>query len=89
MPAPDLRINGERLKTTDNNDACQYLGYWGTGKGDINATKEVVHEKARVARDLIKCHPLTPELSDEFFAQKGIGAFWFFAALIDDDDCFH
>jgi len=46
MPAPDLRINGERLKTTDNNDACQYLGYWGTGKGDMNATKEVVHGKS-------------------------------------------
>jgi len=28
--APDLRINGERLKTLDINDACWYLGYWGT-----------------------------------------------------------
>ena len=26
MPAPDLRINGERLKTQDINDACRYLG---------------------------------------------------------------
>ena len=25
MPAPDLRINGERLKTLDINDACRYL----------------------------------------------------------------
>ena len=50
MPAPDLRINGERLKTLDINDAC----YWGTGNGDMSATREVVHEKARVARDLIK-----------------------------------
>ena len=30
MLAPDLRINGERLKTLDINDACRYLGYWGT-----------------------------------------------------------
>jgi len=30
-PAPDLRINGERLKTLDINDACEYLGYLGTG----------------------------------------------------------
>jgi len=29
IPAPDLRINGERLKTLDINDACRYLGYWG------------------------------------------------------------
>jgi len=36
-----------------------------------------------VARDLIKSHPLTPELSAELFAQKGIGAFRFSAALID------
>jgi len=35
MPALDLRINGERLKTLDINDACRYLGYWGTGNGDI------------------------------------------------------
>jgi len=31
----------------------------------------------RVARDLIKSLSLTPELSAELFAQKGIGAFWF------------
>jgi len=78
-PAPDLRINGERLKTIDINDACWYLGYWGTGNGDMSATREIVCEKARVARDLIK----TPELSAELFAQKGIGAFWFSAALIE------
>jgi len=29
-PAPDLRINGECLKTLDINDACLYLGDWGT-----------------------------------------------------------
>jgi len=39
--------------------------------------------KARVARDLIKSHPLTPELSAELFAQKGIGAFQFSVALIE------
>ena len=79
-PAPDLRINGECLETLDINDACQYLGYWGTGNGDMSATREVVREKARVARDLIKSHPLTPELSAELFAQKGIGTFLFSAA---------
>jgi len=82
-PAPDLRIKGEYLKTVDINDACQYLGYWGTGNGDMCATREVVLEKARVARDLIKSHQLTPERSAKLFAQKGIGAFWFSAALIE------
>ena len=67
-PAPDLRINGEHLKTLDINDACRYLGYCGTGNVDMSATREVVREKARVARDLIKSHPLTPELSAELFA---------------------
>jgi len=76
MPAPDLRINGECLKTLDIKDACRYLGYWGTGNGDMSAPREIVHGKARVARDLIKSHPLgvTPELSAEVFAQKGICA---------------
>jgi len=83
MPAPDLRINGERLKTLDIKDACQYLGYWGTGNGDMSDTREVVREEARVARDLIKSHPLTPELSAELFAQKGIGTFRFSAALTE------
>jgi len=82
-PAPDLRINGERLKTLDINDACWYLGYWGTGNGDMSATREVVRENVRVARDLIKSHLLTPELSAEIFAQKGISAFRFSAALIE------
>jgi len=49
----------------------------------MSATREVVREKARVARDLIKSHSLTPELSAELFAQKGIGAFRFSAALIE------
>ena len=83
MPAPDLRINGERLQTLDINDACRYLGHRGTGNGDMSATREVVREKARVARDLMKSHPLTPELSAELFAQKEIGAFRFSAALIE------
>jgi len=82
-PAPDLRINGERLKTLDINNACQYLGYWGTGNGDMSPTREVVRDNVTVARDLIKSHPLTPELSAELFAQKGIGAFLFSAALIE------
>jgi len=69
-PAPDLRINGERLKMLHINDACRYLGYWGTGNGDMSATREVVREKATVSRDPIKSHPLTPELSAELFAQK-------------------
>jgi len=79
---PDLRINGEHLKTLDINDACWYLGYWGMGNGDMSATIEVVREKARMARDLIKTNPLTQDLSAELFAQKGIGAFRFSAALI-------
>jgi len=83
MPEPDLRINGERLKTLDINDACRCLGYWGTGNGDMSATREVVREKARVARDLIKGHLLMPELSAELIAQKGIGAFRFSTALIE------
>jgi len=49
----------------------------------MSATREVVREKARVARDLIKSRPLTPERSAELFAQKGSGAFWFCAALIE------
>jgi len=83
MPATDLNINGERLKTLDINDACRYLGYWGTGNGDVSATRQVVREKTRVARDLIKSHLLTPELSVELFAQKGISTFRFSAALIE------
>jgi len=49
----------------------------------MSATREVVRENARVARDLIKSHPLTRELSAELFAHKGIGAFRFSAALIE------
>jgi len=83
MPAPDLRINGERLKALEINDACLYLylGQW--GNGEMSPIRELVREKARVARDIIKCHSLTPELFAELFAQKGIGAFQFSVALIE------
>jgi len=70
MPAPDLRINGECLKKFEINEACRYLDYWGTGNGDMSTIREAVFEKARVARDLITSHPLTPELSAELFAQS-------------------
>jgi len=46
-PAPDLRINGERLKTLDINDTWRYLSYWGTGNGEMSATGEVVKKKKR------------------------------------------
>jgi len=62
---------------------CRYLGYWGTENAYMSVTREVLREKATVARDLIKSHPLTPEISVEFFAQKGISSFQFSAALIE------
>jgi len=66
-------------------DACRYLGYWGTGNGDMRATNEVVRQKIRViaARDLIKCHSLTPDLATELFTNKDMGVFRFSAPLIE------
>jgi len=78
-----LTINGETLPATNLDDACRYLGYWGAGNGDMRATKEVVRQKIVAARDLIKCHPLTPELSMKLFTRKCMGVFRFSAALID------
>ena len=49
----------------------------------MSTTKKVARKKAEVARDLIKCHPLSPELATELFASKGIGACRFPAALIE------
>ena len=81
-PAPLLTINGETLQAMNLDDACRYLGYWGTGNGDMRATKEMVRQKIIAARDLIKWHPLTPELATELFTSKGMGVFRFSAALI-------
>jgi len=71
-PAPLLTINGETLQAMNLDDACRYLGYWGTGKGDMRATKEVVRQKIIAARDLIKYHPLTPELATELFTSSEV-----------------
>jgi len=81
-----LRINGKRFKTLGINEVFRYLGYWGAEIVVMATTREVVREKARMARNLIKCHPLSPpELSAELFAQsrKEIGAFQFSAAVIE------
>jgi len=64
-------------------DACRYLGYWGTRNGEVRATKEWVRQKIIAARDLIKFHPLTPELATELFTNKRMGVFRFSAALIE------
>jgi len=61
---------------------CRFLGYWGTGNSDMRATKEVVRQKILVARDLMKCHPLTLELATELFTSKGMGVFRFSVAPI-------
>ena len=65
------------------NDACRCLGYWGTGSGNMTATKRVVRQKIIAARDLIKCHPLTPELATKLFISKGMGVFYFSPGLIE------
>jgi len=79
-----LTINGETLQAMNLDDACRYLRYWGTGHGDMRATKEVARQKIIAARDLIKCgHPLTPELATELFTSKGMGVFRFSTALIE------
>jgi len=49
----------------------------------MRATKEVVRQKIIAACDLIRCHPLAPELATELFTSKGIGVFHFSAALIE------
>jgi len=72
-PASPLTINGETLQAMNVDDACRYLKYWGTGNRDMRATKEVVRQKIIAARDLIKCHPLTPELATELCISKGMG----------------
>jgi len=83
-PAPLLKIDVATFQAMNLDDACRYLVYWGTGSrdSDIKATKEVVRQKIIAARDLIKCHPLTPELATELFTSKGMGVFRFSAALI-------
>ena len=58
--APKLWINGKRFNTKIEGQVCRYLGYWGTGDGDMMAAKVLVCKKAAEARDLIKGHPLTP-----------------------------
>jgi len=49
----------------------------------MRATKEVVRQKIVAARDLMKCHPLTPELATELLTSKSMGVFRFSAALIE------
>jgi len=75
-PAPELEINGERLQTMNLDEACRYLGYWGTGNGDMSVTKKVVRKKAEAARDLIKCHPLSPELATKLFRFSAVLIEW-------------
>ena len=70
-----MTINGETLQAMNLDDACKFLAYSGTGNGDMRATKEVVRQKIIAARDLSKCHPLTPELETKLFISKGVAAF--------------
>ena len=50
-PEPLVTFNRETLPAMNLDDACRYLGYWGTGNSDMRATKEVVRQKIVAARD--------------------------------------
>jgi len=56
------------------------LGHW---KRRYESNQGSVQAKDRCSTDLIKCHPLTPELATELFTSKGMGVFRFLAALIE------
>jgi len=49
----------------------------------MRASKEMVRQNIITARDLIKCHPLTPELATELFTSIGMGVFRLSVALIE------
>ena len=72
-PAPELDINGERLRTMNLDEACRYLGYWGTRNGDMSVTKKVVREKAETARDLIKSNRSRPNWPPNCLQAKKLG----------------
>jgi len=63
-PAPPLTIKGGNIHGMISMTRAD-LRYWGTGNGDMRATKEVAKQKIIAARDLIKCYPLTPSLATE------------------------
>jgi len=55
---------------------------------DIGARETAILEQSRkkkiiAARDLIKYHPLIPELATELFTSKGMGVFRSSAAIIE------
>ena len=81
-PALLLTIYRETLQVMNLNYACRYLGYWDTGHSDMRATK-VVWQTNIVPRDLIKCHPPTPDLATELFTSKNMGVFRFSVALCE------
>jgi len=60
IPAPELEINSERLRTINLDHDCQYLGYCGTGNGDMSVTKEVVQKKGRSS---MRLHQMPPALA--------------------------
>jgi hypothetical protein len=68
-----VTFRGKPIKDLKKTESCRYLGFWGTANGDMTVTKERVKEKARDARDMLKHHPLTPELELELFMSIGIG----------------
>jgi len=72
---PRKRPGKEPHKEPHNIGGCKRKWKKGTvapkgERGHTSATREVVREKVRVARVLIKSYPLTPELSAKLFAQQ-------------------
>ena len=67
----------------DDKEAIRNLGFWSTRKGDMSKTKEKVFESAKLSRELIRLHPITPKCAVEVYLSKGTGLFRYSAALVE------
>ena len=56
-------------------EPCRYLGFWATANGDMKSMKKKVITRIKQAIEVVRGHPLLPDLALEIFKSMAIGVF--------------
>ena len=72
---PKLVYKNQHVRMVGEHEPCRYLGFWATANGDMRSMKKKVITRIRQAIEVVRGHPLLPELALEIFKSMAIGVF--------------
>ena len=77
-----VTYNGNLVRTTEENEAVRYLGFYVTANGNMVESIQRVFQKTQEATEIIQGHRLEHKEALGIFVSKAVGTFRFLSPLI-------